>query len=46
MGSKLFFGNGDAELFLNLNQAIQKGEFSMKDPDYGDYLIAQLARIL
>jgi len=43
---KLFFGNGDAELFLNLNQAIQKGEFSMKDPDYGDYLIAQLARIL
>ena len=43
---KLFFGNDDAELFLNLNSVIRKGEFSIKDPDYGDYLVAQLARIL
>ena len=43
---KLFFGNDDAELFLNVNQAIHKGEFSIKDPDYGDYLVAQLAKVL
>ncbi len=43
---KLFFGNDDAELFLNLNPVIRKGEFSIKDPDYGDYLIAELAKIL
>jgi hypothetical protein len=43
---KLFFGNDDAELFLNLNPVIRKGEFSIKDPDYGDYLMAQLAQIL
>lgn len=43
---KLFFDNDDAELFLNLNPAINKGEFSIKDPDYGNYLIAQLAKVL
>lgn len=43
---KLFFGNDDAELFLNLNQSIKKGEFSIKDPDYGDYLVAELAKVL
>lgn len=43
---KLFFGNDDAELFLNLNQAIKKGEFSIKDPDYGDYLVVELAKVL
>jgi hypothetical protein len=42
---KLFFGNDDAELFLNVNQAIKKGEFSIKDPDYGDYLIAELVKV-
>ena len=43
---KLFFGNDDAELFLNLNPVIKKGEFSIKDPDYGDYLVAELAKVL
>jgi hypothetical protein len=43
---KLFFGDDDAELFLNLNPVIRKGEFSIKDPDYGDFLTAQLAQIL
>jgi hypothetical protein len=43
---RLFCGNDDAELLLNLNTTINKGEFSIKDPDYGDYLIAQLSKIL
>lgn len=45
---KLFFGKGkqEAEVFLNINSVIGKGQFSMKDPDYGDLVIAQLARVL
>jgi hypothetical protein len=44
---KLFFGQHDeGELFLNLNPVLGKGEFSIKDPDYGDYLVAELAKVL
>src|SRR5262245_1139066 len=45
---KLFLGNGqkEGEVFLNLNSALGKGEFSLKDPDYGDFLVAELARVL
>jgi hypothetical protein len=45
---KIFFGEGDeeSEVFLNLNPTTRKGEFSMKDPDYGNALLAQLAKVL
>lgn len=45
---KLFFGAGDQEsqVFLNLNDRIRKGQFSMKDPDYGDMVLAALANVL
>lgn len=45
---KLFFGRGDqeAQVFLNLNARIKKGQFSMKDPDYGDLVLAELANVL
>ncbi len=45
---KLFMGEGEeeCELFFNVNSAIGKGEFSIKDPDYGDLLLAQFAKVL
>lgn len=42
---KLFFGNDEGEVYLNLNSVLQKGEFSIKDSDYGNYLIAQMAKV-
>jgi hypothetical protein len=35
----------EAEVFLNLSPSTQKGEFSIKDPDYGDDVLKQLARV-
>jgi hypothetical protein len=45
---KLFMGNGEqeSEVFFNVNSAIGKGEFSIKDSDYGDLLLAQFAKVL
>ena len=45
---KLFIGKGEQEgqVFLNLNPVLKKGQFSIKDPDYGDIVLAQLARVL
>jgi hypothetical protein len=39
-------GGDDGEVFLNLNPVLGKAEFSIKDSDYGDYLLAQLAQVL
>jgi len=44
--NKLFFGNDEGETFLNLNPVLKKGEFSIKDPDYGNYLMAEFAKVL
>ena len=33
-------------MFLNLNPKIRKGQVSMKDPDYGDLVLGQLAKVL
>lgn len=38
--------NEDAEVFLNFNSVLKKGEFSIKDPDYGDDVLSQLAKVL
>jgi hypothetical protein len=45
---KIFLGEAESEseLFLNINPVIRKGEFSMKDPDYGDPALAALAGVL
>jgi len=45
---KIFIGQGDqeAEVFLNFNLVMRKGQFSMKDPDYGDLLLGELAKVL
>jgi len=49
--NKVFIGGehddtDEGEVFLNLNPVQKKGEFSMKDADYGDFVLAKLATIL
>jgi hypothetical protein len=39
-------GGDDGEVFLNFNAVLGKGEFSIKDSDYGDYLLRELAKVL
>lgn len=48
MPMKIFIGSGDREgqVFLNLNPVLEKGQFSIKDPDYGDIVLKQLASVL
>lgn len=45
---KIFLGEGEREgvVFLNINPVIKKGQFSIKDADYGDSVVAQLAKVL
>lgn len=45
---KIFIGEGEqeGEVFLNFNPAIGKGQFSIKDADYGDIVLKQLATVL
>jgi len=45
---KIFIGEGDdeAEVFLNFNPVSRKGQFSEKDIDYGDTVLAKLATVL
>lgn len=45
---KVFIGQGEqeGELFLNFNAAIGKGQFAIKDGDYGDIVLKQLATVL
>ena len=45
---KLIFGDGDreSEIFLHINASSKKGQFSMKDPRYGDLALAELAKAL
>jgi hypothetical protein len=43
---KLFLGGGSSEVFLDLNTVLGKGEFSMKDPEYGDGVLQELAKVL
>jgi len=48
--TKLFLGtvgdDDDIEVFFNLNPILKKGEFSIKDVDYGDHVLIQLAKVL
>ncbi|HWY20777.1 MAG TPA: hypothetical protein VNX26_06115 [Candidatus Acidoferrum sp.] len=45
---KIFIGEGDQEgqVFLNFNRTMRKGQFSIKDSDYGDLVLKQLATVL
>ena len=46
MVTKIFLAAGEGEVYLNLNPMIGKGEFTIKDPDYGDIVISELAKVL
>ena len=45
---KIFIGDGDneSEVFLNFNPVSRKAQFSEKDIDYGDTVVAKLATVL
>ena len=45
---KIFIGNGEdeGEVFLNFNPVSRKAQFSEKDIDYGDVVVAKLATVL
>jgi len=45
---KIFIGKEEdpAEVFLNFNSVLRKGEFSIKDADYGDEVLRELAKVL
>ena len=45
---KLIFGDGarESEIFLGINASLKKAQFSMKDPGYGDLVLAELAKVL
>jgi len=45
---KTFLGDGDdeSEVFLNFNPVSRKAQFSEKDVDYGDPVLAKLATVL
>jgi hypothetical protein len=44
---KIFLGKDDPpEVFLNFNSVLRKGEFSIKDSDYGDGVLRELAKVL
>jgi hypothetical protein len=38
-------GGDEGEVLLNLNPVLGRGEFSIKDEDYGDYLLRQFAKV-
>ena len=44
--TKLFLGGGSAEVYLNLNPVLGKGEFAIKDEGYGDAVLQELAKVL
>ena len=48
IAAKIFFPNGDdaAEVFLNLDPTDGKGEISIKDADYGNDVLRELAKVL
>jgi hypothetical protein len=48
IATKIFLPSGgdDGEVYLNLNFVLGKGEFSIKDADYGDYLLEEFAKAL
>jgi len=48
IATKIFIGEDDQEgqFFLNINPATNRGQFSIKDADYGDIVISRLAQVL
>jgi hypothetical protein len=45
IATKVFVADGEGEFFLNLNPKEGIGEISIKDSDYGDIVLQELARV-
>jgi len=43
--TKIFLGDDEGEVFFNFSPSERKAEFSIKDADYGDYVISELAKV-
>ncbi len=43
--TKIFLADDQAEVYFNFNPVIHKGEFAIKDPDYGDRLLTEFAKV-
>ena len=43
---KLFLGDDQGEVYVNFSPMLNKAEFSIKDEDYGDFVIAELSKVL
>jgi len=43
---KIFLGSKNAEVFLNFDPSDHQAEFSIKDADYGDAVLAELAKVM
>ena len=46
IATKVFVADDEGEFFLNLNPDTGQGEFSIKDPDYGDVVVRELGKVL
>ena len=42
---KMFVFHDEAEFYLNINEKTGKGEFALKDPDYGDRVLKELGKV-
>lgn len=42
---KIFLAKGEGEVFFNISPGTKKAEFSIKDSDYGDIVLAELAKV-
>jgi hypothetical protein len=42
---KLFLADGEGEVYLNINPVIGQGEFATKDPEYGEVVLRELAKV-
>ncbi len=46
MAVKLFFSGDEGEVFMNLAPNLGKGELTIKDSDYGNFIVGELAKVL
>lgn len=42
---KLFLADGEGEVYLNINPVADHGEFTCKDPEYGEVVLRELAKV-
>ncbi|MGH9515722.1 MAG: hypothetical protein ACRD3P_08605 [Terriglobales bacterium] len=46
IATKIFLGDDQGEVFFNFSPNQKKAEFANKDSDYGDFVVAELAKVL